>query len=823
MKEYGTSGRQRALLFAAGLALLLSVFLIWPGRALAAALTDKEGPLSMEVSFGYGNTAKAERYVRLRVFLKNDGGEDFSGNLELLTTESSLEAYRYDYPVAVEAGERLETVCDIPLGVRADQIYVRVTDEEGARVLQKRVKLGISRDVSECFIGVFSDSPEKLEFLDGVGIHYGSIKTRLLNLNAGLAPEDPLGYDQLDMIVASDYDLNQLSEAQHNAILRWVEKGGSLLIGGGERGRESMGRFAGEILEKAYGEPAYEEVNLGAEYSKSAPQEAVMRLLCVNAELKNGNVLMQGNVPLLSYVQRRKGRIVAAAFALEAIGVFCGDHPAFLEHFYTMVFGEERVEEMSRLEYSGFSQIYFSVQGLINTGDTGRLPGVISYTLVIVVYLLLIGPALYLYLRKRGIHRYYLAGAAGCALAFTALIYIMGVKTRYKGPFFTYATILDVSGGRAQEETYVNIRSPYNKAFTVSIRPEYTIRPVTKSYYYDTASAVSFTGEETYKTNIKFLKDRTDIRIRDTVAFTPRLFMLSQELPGAKSMEIGGRASYFEGKAGGTIVNQFDCRLEDAALLLFGKVILLGDLEPGQERRLEDCEVLNYPLSYTYALAQKLAGGDAYEKADIYDEGYMRYQERSRLFSFYLDSRMDLGVSEARLIAFCPDISGDSFLTGGEFSTEGLSMVTSTIELNREKDGLVCRPALQQRPTVISGNYEASYNSMYTGEAKEPAVVEYSLGNDLEIQRLSFESISPCFVNNPRYPYLAAFEGKIYFYNHDTGHNDLMGNRESFTARELKPYLSPTNTLTVKYVDESQSGYGWERHLPMLYVTGKEK
>ena len=33
----------------------------------------------------------------------------------------------------------------------------------------------------------------------------------------------------------------------------------------------------------------------------------------------------------------------------------------------------------------------------------------------------------------------------------------------------------------------------------------------------------------------------------------------------------------------------------------------------------------------------------------------MRYQERSRLLSFYLDSRMDLGVSEARLIAFCPE------------------------------------------------------------------------------------------------------------------------------------------------------------------------
>ena len=110
--------------------------------------------------------------------------------------------------------------------------------------------------------------------------------------------------------------------------------------------KEPMKRYHWTVLPQVYGEPSYAEVNLGAEYSKSAPQEAVMRLLCVNAELKNGNVLMQGNFPLLSYVQRRKGRVAAAAFALEDIGLFCGDHPAFLEHFYTMIFGEDRVEQM---------------------------------------------------------------------------------------------------------------------------------------------------------------------------------------------------------------------------------------------------------------------------------------------------------------------------------------------------------------------------------------------------------------------------------------------------------------------------------------------
>ena len=34
--------------------------------------------------------------------------------------------------------------------------------------------------------------------------------------------------------------------------------------------------------------------------------------------------------------------------------------------------------------------------------------------------------------------------------------------------------------------------------------------------------------------------------------------------------------------------------------------------------------------------------------------------------------------------------------------------------------------------------------------------------------------LSPVFINNPRYPYLNLFTGKMYFYNYDTGRNDLI-------------------------------------------------
>ena len=59
---------------------------------------------------------------------------------------------------------------------------------------------------------------------------------------------------------------------------------------------------------------------------------------------------------------------------------------------------------------------------LVNTGNAGRLPKVAAYTVIVVVYLLLIGPGIYFYLKKRGIYRYYLPAVTLGAFLFTGII-----------------------------------------------------------------------------------------------------------------------------------------------------------------------------------------------------------------------------------------------------------------------------------------------------------------------------------------------------------------------------------------------------------------
>ena len=46
---------------------------------------------------------------------------------------------------------------------------------------------------------------------------------------------------------------------------------------------------------------------------------------------------------------------------------------------------------------------------------------------------------------------------------------------------------------------------------------------------------------------------------------------------------------------------------------------------------------------------------------------------------------------------------------------------------------------------------------------------------------------------------------------------------QSYDREALEPYLSPGNTLTIKYVYDATGDYTWNIMLPILTVTGRSK
>lgn len=802
----------KRIVFLLGLMLMLmaSVFSVYAQSGGAEAI-------DMAVSYGYDNSAKGGRYLPVTVDYSNPKEQEFSGMLQVTVPESDGNLYRYEYPVTLSARENRAEVYHIPIGIRADRLTLCLVDENGTETAFSEVKLNVSLDVSELFIGILSDTPEQLSYLNGIGINYSMLRTRTFALDEAQIPDNEIGLNQLDVILVTNYRLRNLSEAQSAAVMDWVHNGGVLILGTGERVDDTLGRYAPELLDDSYGRPELWDVDMGEEYALQNPGDASVELMCVEIPMHGGNILFSSDgLPVLTVAAKEKGLIAAAAYDYVDIEDFCRRHPEYLDKMFTTLLGEDRIYELAEMVYSGNSGTFWSVQSLINTGDVDKLPNLAAYVAVICIYLLLIGPGIYLFLRDRGLQLLYRRCVILCSVCFAAVIYLLGTGTRFRDSFFTYATIRDVTEDYVTDTTYINVRNPYNGEYSVALSPEYSVFPITRSNIYSAESRM----EEPPQMIISQMEEETRLTAQEVVSFSPRYFQLDKKVDNTENIGLVGEVILSDGEAGGYIKNQFPYPLEHVTVLMYGRMVLLGRMEAGETRAIDGAGMVRYPLSSPYLAASYITGFNRYSQADIGDAGYLAGMERTNLLLFYMENYLSGYRSDGRVIAFSTEQEENQFLREKNPETYGLTMLTSAVNVYAEEDSVLYRSALMKAPRVISGSYTAETNSII---GADPVTLEYSFGNDIEIQKLVFEPVSEELEQSGQNSFVQNFRGKLYLYNYESGNFDLMNAEQmEFTAEQLRMYLSPVNTMTVRFVQEESDAYQTVQ-LPMPMVTGRER
>jgi hypothetical protein len=733
--------------------------------------------------------------------------------------ESDGEIYQYDFPAQLGAQSETSLREYIPLGTRATQLYVQVQDDNGKMLAEKNVNLNVSWDIPELFIGILSDEPSELRYLDGVGINYGSMRTRTFDLTDVDFPENEIELNLLDMLVVNNYKLRTLSEKQTAAIMDWVRSGGVLLLGTGDRVDDTLGRFAPELLDDSYEAPNLRFIDLGENFRVEEEGSGMLAVDCVDIPLHGGNVIISSDgLSLFTVAAKERGLIGVSAFDLGEIAQFCEKETSYPDYLLTNLMGETRIRQLSEIVYSGNANRYTSVQSLINTGNLEKLPKLPLYVAIVIIYLFLLGPGMYLYLKNHGLQIYYRRGIVLLSLVFAVGIYLLGTTTRFRSTFYTYASILDITDDYITDTTYVNIRNPYNRPFEVSMNPDYSVLPITRNRRNNTQDTMEISGTEDYRIDIDRSDDGLKIRGQNIVAFSPKYFQLESKEANEDNVGITGEVNYYEGKLTGYIKNNFDFALEDTALLLYGNVVCLDGMEAGEVKRLDDLPVYTYPLDHSELLAEEITGVRDFSRADIGNTRYLLAMKRANLLKFYMDNYLTGYTADARVIAFSTDKEESNFLRETDPETYGLTMMTSEIAVNASGDDSLYRSVLMKTPNVITGEYSVASNSM---SGVEPLTLEYQMGTDIRVESLTFMPVSETFTGGNRGEEIEIFTGGIYFYNHSTGMFDRMELEDgTLGVEKLGPYLSPGNILTVRYVYEGTGSYR-SVQLPMPMVAGR--
>jgi len=785
-----------------------------PASGEASGSAGSRLSLSMDVTYGYENTAKDGRILPVTVKCTN-GGNDFSGDVEIRTRESDLDLYNYIFPVSIPAGETKTLSYWVPIGTGTDQIYVCMKDSAGKQITGKRVKLNISTGTPDLFIGLLSDNPDALNYLDNISINYGQLRTRIFRLEEETFPENEEGLDQLDVILISDYRIRNLNTARIRALMQWVQNGGVMILGTGSKADDTLGRFAPELLDDAYDDPELTSVDLNEAAGTQISGNNTVSIPCINVSLHGGRVVLTGSgIPLLSAVNKGKGMIAVSAFDFVDISEYAGKHSAWVNSVLSKLLGTSRMDALSAETYGTNSGEYWSAQSLISTGENSRIPDMDLYIIAIIAYILLIGPGLYLFLKGKnaegngGREVFYGKGVLILSVCFTAVIYLMGSRTRFRGTFYDYATILDSDEDSVSETTYLNLRNPYNTSYQVNVKPDYSVLPLTKAKTSD-SKGISLTGGETDNVEVLRSKTETSISVADVGAFSSKFFRLKNSSDNTEGSCFSGNVNLFENGYSGTVTNHYPYAVKDAAILFYGKIIPIGDMAAGESKSIDSARLYNIPLNSSAAAANLITGSDPV---------------RRNLLSFYMENILSGYTADARMIAFPAEENNAGILENNELESSGITLLSSTIAVNSRQDKMIYRSALLRDPTVLSGDYMDATNSTYAGE---PVVLEYSLGNDVIVDHVDFEMADPVFLNTESENRTNLFAGTVSLYNYSTGNFDETDiSKGSFSASELSDYISPGNTISIRYVPSGNSGginSQLDTALPMLTFVGEVK
>ena len=736
--------------------LMLTMCLTWPGTETALAQAAPEDPvvamegLKVEILWGDNSLVRIGRDIPITVRLNSTGAE-MTGTARAAVPMGGGEYYVLEETVSVAAGETRQVVLSVPVNYDTSTIQVEFEGMDGVIYGSRQVHLRSDYGDQELYVAVISSDVGQLAAFDRVVLNeYRGTTTRLFDFKEDSLPTDVNVLKLYDIFLWDDGDLEQISDEQREALDSWVYGGGILILGAdGEQEKAAEDK---EIRREGWG----------------------------------------------------RGLYVYCGFSLRDISTEYPGEEGVRKFLYEAV-GESRMTAIEENMEDSYGD-YWSASSMTSGVDAGRIPQVWQYAVVLLIYLVLLGPVLYSVLKKKKRRNQLRISMIGLALAFTVVIYAMGSRTRCYRPFLNYASVQEIRSGVMVETVYANVFSPSNASYSMEFGVGYDVVPLI-NYSYDTQETEQ---DEVCRLQISKEADGTQVWVRENIPFTANILRLS----GTESSPYGdgfkGDITLFEDGWEGTLYNGTGQDFEQVCVLAGGRVVMVGDLAAGAQ-----ADLAQFATQLIYgpgqdALLEAMAGASAYDTPVESQEASQATWRYRVLYSYFQNQMLDESGT-ALVMGFPAEEKGD-YLVGTSVEVQGATLVTEAIPLNDSKGGYCYFPMDQERIDVLQGSYDYTRNS--TNEAL--CVLRYDFGD------LMAEELLLVWPEQPQGEYQKTLDGPLAFYNWETGQYDLMGKEARYDRQALAPYLDEDNGLTIRYSVEEMGDTYYEVFLPDLSVVGRE-
>ncbi|WP_369380866.1 hypothetical protein [Lysinibacillus fusiformis] len=557
------------------LVMLMISFLLPSTQAQAAA------PLEVKATAGISGKAKYQSVVPLQVTVKNNGA-DFSGDMAINSSNSYEAASALVVPIDIAAGE--EKTFTFYLDGLADNGYSDAdlfafyegNIEKGKKIAYKGTKRLQSNflDPTSTFVYTLTEKSDRLSALLRLSSFVPQNNVEIFNINQlkdYTFPEDEQGLAMANVIVVDEVSIADLAQKQQEALLKWVQDGGTLLLGASDQIDATAGVFK-DYLPMSLSQ---EMTSISAEtLTKLSGGGIFTQPISIHTATNHKEslpVLTENNVVLASKKKIGSGEIIQTAFSL-------GDQPLASMDGYAALLAKiidiQSISQQGMMSQgqSPLDQISYELRNINELFPSFEVS--VSYMLIVIIlYIIIIGPVLYFVLKKidKREHAWWIIPVFSIVLSIG--LFIVGAKDRVVQPQVQQSAFYKVNEDSSLNGYYVESILT-NRSGDFIVNTDKNTTAVAMRNYNNFTGTVGDLHESSY---IKENANGSTLTLRDLNYWSVQSFGGKTSAQNIGKMDVD--ITLKNEKLTGTIKNNFPFELKDVTLISGVKEVKLGDIK----------------------------------------------------------------------------------------------------------------------------------------------------------------------------------------------------------------------------------------------------
>jgi hypothetical protein len=629
----------------------------------------------MQVEPFFSGHFKYGEWLPLHISLTNDGP---SRQVQLRADTTAAGAQTtFVTPVELPAGARKRLTLYVLPPSFARAIRVRLMD--GEEELESRtVDVTVERNVNY-LVGVVAARAQAFTVLNNLALSPSGSEqfikgptrytraTKMIPMPLADIPDRPEGLRALDALVVTGVDTSELSPAQKSTLATWVAQGGRLILGGGTAAGRTLSGMPEELVKEYRAIGDVKDIASLTALARFAEEEVrVPGPFPVTWAPAGSRVLVEqeGNGLL---VEKRIGQGYVDYSALDlASSPF--DAWAGAGEFWIKVLApgsaypqgvppdvSPRIQRANAMSYA------------LQNMPALELPSIAWLGSLLGIYLLLVGPANYLILRRWRKLAWGWVTIPALTLLFSVGAFAFAYYLRGGDVIIHKISVLNLGQGEGTPvQTYVGIFSPERSTYNLSFKGLTLIAPMAMDVNpFGGGGAASSAVTEIVE------GEPTEVRGIQVNQFAMQGFTAESPVPEGWGVESD--LTVEEDRLRGTLVNHTNQVMASPVIVFGNHLARLDDLLPGERRSLDQKLQQGSGAQFPYSLSSFEPSGPTGPSREA--------QVRQQLLSNYFQNAGAPAQPPSRptLVAWMRTSPLDVQITGTRWTTQQMSLVVAAL------------------------------------------------------------------------------------------------------------------------------------------------